>query len=324
MENKPPRQDDRLIIVGGAPRSGTTLVQNILDSHSAITGGPEFDRLPDIMRLKELLYHSIEVGRIDLYCGKGDVDRGLGDLIEGLICPYGDSKGGRYISEKTPNNVLVFSDLMPVLPRAKFIFCLRDPRAIISSLLEVGKRARKKGLMTEGYTRSLFRSIQAVRRYIYMGYKAYQEDPERVLIIKFEDLVRNPELITRDICAFLSLPWEGGMVNPGAQSHDTTHVVGAGKEADGVWYTQENISANIDEGKSSGWFKKLPFYKRVIIEAGFIRFIDMPMFDYFNDLEGKGKKGVFYSALVFRAGRYVHRKRALIRLMLVNWLRLRR
>lgn len=45
----------RYILVGGAPRSGTTLLQNILDSHPDIVGGPEFMHLRDFVELRKTL-----------------------------------------------------------------------------------------------------------------------------------------------------------------------------------------------------------------------------------------------------------------------------
>ena len=56
----------RFVFIGGSPRSGTTLVQNILDSHPVICGGPEFHHLPDIMNLRKALRDSIAKGWIDL------------------------------------------------------------------------------------------------------------------------------------------------------------------------------------------------------------------------------------------------------------------
>lgn len=47
------QKGERLIFTGGAARSGTTLVQNILDSHPDIVGGPEFLHLEDLMAFKK-------------------------------------------------------------------------------------------------------------------------------------------------------------------------------------------------------------------------------------------------------------------------------
>ena len=58
---------ERLIIVGGAPRSGTTMFQSMMNSHPQIHGGPEFDHLCDIVRLHETLSLGLQHQRIDLF-----------------------------------------------------------------------------------------------------------------------------------------------------------------------------------------------------------------------------------------------------------------
>ncbi|MGB0109821.1 MAG: sulfotransferase, partial [Terriglobales bacterium] len=58
-------QLSRLIFVGGSPRSGTTLVQRVLDCHPEIYGGPEFDFVPPIVDLFQEMRRSIRSGRID-------------------------------------------------------------------------------------------------------------------------------------------------------------------------------------------------------------------------------------------------------------------
>ena len=53
---------EQFIFVGGAARSGTTLVQNILDSYPYIIGGPEFRNIPSIIKLRNELHESIAGG----------------------------------------------------------------------------------------------------------------------------------------------------------------------------------------------------------------------------------------------------------------------
>jgi len=90
-----------LVFVGGCPRSGTTLVQLMLDSHPDVCGGPEFDRVPDIVALRDRLRASVDSGRISVYRSKEDVDREIGQLVERLLAPYAGERGCKVVSEKT-------------------------------------------------------------------------------------------------------------------------------------------------------------------------------------------------------------------------------
>jgi hypothetical protein len=152
-------QGERLIFVGGAPRSGTTLVQNMLDCHEEIYGGPEFLHIPDIVRVRSKLHASIARKWIDLICSYEQVDKMTAAWIEDFLLPLADAQRARFFSEKTPENVLVFPQLIELFPKARFIFVVRDPRAIVSSLLEVGARARAKALKPPFFTKNLAAAI---------------------------------------------------------------------------------------------------------------------------------------------------------------------
>lgn len=135
------RHDGRqLIFVGGAPRSGTTLVQNMLDSHPEIFGGPEFLHIPEIIELRDRMHHSVSRHLIDQVCSHGQVDAQFRTLIEGFLMPPARQPDIRLISEKTPGNVLVFAELMSLWPRALHS---RRSRSARDHLLHAGgRRAR--------------------------------------------------------------------------------------------------------------------------------------------------------------------------------------
>lgn len=155
---------DRMIIVGGSPRSGTTITQAILDSHPQIFGGPEFDRLPEIARTRGQLLESLAAGRIVEFCDRDSINASFGRLIESLLYPAMHRHGATYISEKTPWNVLEFDALLEMLPGAKFVEVVRDPRAVVNSMLKVAERYRRKGLEPPDVIASLNSSIQTLIR----------------------------------------------------------------------------------------------------------------------------------------------------------------
>ena len=71
----------RYIFIGGVPRSGTTLLQNMLDSHPDILGLPEFIHLPEIMALRKNMRHSATHGMISDICSLDDIDTRIRKLI---------------------------------------------------------------------------------------------------------------------------------------------------------------------------------------------------------------------------------------------------
>ena len=152
--------DKRLIFVGGPPRSGTTLLQNMLDSHPDILGGPEFLHIPDIIKLRNLLQSSISREWINLICSHDEIEKYIHSLISNTLLSFADKHGGKMYSEKTPENVLAFPELVDILPSAHFIFVVRDPRAIVASLLSVGKKARSKGETPAPYTVNVHAAIK--------------------------------------------------------------------------------------------------------------------------------------------------------------------
>ena len=184
-----PHGGARFIFVGGAARSGTTLVQNMLDSHPDICGAPEFHHIADIVQLRKKLYSSIDQELIDLVCSYDDVDSCICALIEGLLLPLAEKYGCRLLSEKTPNNVLIFPELINLFPEAHFIYVVRDPRAVIASMLQVGKRAKKVGWKTQDYTQSVFAAISYINQCLKAGFASYKIAPKRVLAVVYERLV---------------------------------------------------------------------------------------------------------------------------------------
>ncbi len=98
-----------------------------------------------IAGLRGHFHKLIEKGMINDICDRDEVDRRVRAFIEGFLL-RDSSVGHRYVSEKTPDNVFVFSPLLELFPEAKFILVLRDPRAVIHSLHKVAIEARKRSL----------------------------------------------------------------------------------------------------------------------------------------------------------------------------------
>ena len=269
----------RFVFIGGSPRSGTTLVQNILDSHPVICGGPEFHHLPDIMNLRKALRDSIAKGWIDLICSYEDVDKYIAELIENLLLPLADRSGSVLLSEKTPSNVLVFRDLMEVFPQARFIHLVRDPRAVIASLLKVGERAKQEGWRNPAWTYEVPAAIAHVRKNLEAGFSSAAAAPDRVLTIVYERLVTDPENETKTICNFLNIEWHASLLHPAKKSHSGEKAI-----VNRVWYDKETFNRDPVTSEISKWKSQLTPLQKFMINRGFRDVTELDGYGYdFSD-----------------------------------------
>lgn len=255
----------RFIFVGGAPRSGTTLVQNMLDCHPAILGAPEFLNLERIVELRNRLRQGIDGGVIDAFASVPEVDRLTARLIEDLLLPLADRHGAPYLSEKTPSNALVFRELLELFPAARCIFVLRDPRAVIASMLDVGTRAAAQRQLTQPWTRSLPAAVTYVQRYFRAASAAAAEAPGRVLALRYEALVTEPEAETRAICDFLGLPWTAAMLNPASLRHPGEQAL----VQDAIWYDPASFRRDPDPTGIDKWKERLSARQKAVITLAF-------------------------------------------------------
>jgi len=268
----------RLIFVGGSPRSGTTLIQCILNNHPEICGGPEFDRIPNIIELRNLLHKSITDKRIDVFCTYQQVDEEIGFLIERLLLPYAERKRKTLLSEKTPFNVLYFNELLEVFPKARFIFCVRDPRAVISSMLRVGERYREKGIPAPDFTQDISAAIRTVKICNQKGFEATKKS-NRVFTIKYENLVNNPHSVTQDLCNFLNVAWSPSLI----QVNEDTETL---KCVDGIWGTRKNFGQPPDSQRINRWKKQLTSFQIFLINNSFKNDQNLLNLDYSFKVEG--------------------------------------
>jgi sulfotransferase family protein len=209
----PPPSTERLvspppIFVGGAGRSGTTLLRVILDSHSNIACGPELKVTPNVCGLWYEFQSGFFPALVEYGLTRQDISRAMGDLISTLLAKYRATSGKPRSAEKSPNNVFYFAHLHTIFPESPLVHMVRDGRDVVCSLLTMDWVDSRTGAPID-YTRDARKAaeywVSAVRagreagRRI--GAKHYRE-------IKYEDVVARPDATLRSLFEFLGEPWE--------------------------------------------------------------------------------------------------------------------
>jgi hypothetical protein len=137
-------KEPNLVFIVGCPRSGTTWLQRLLGSHSAIRTGPESDIF------SKYTGRAIRAFRADrdrprfkgLQCYLSEAEflvlqrSFILQALKKVLNPLGP---GEIFLEKTPEHALYIGDINACFPEARFIHLLRDPRDVAASLLEAGR-----------------------------------------------------------------------------------------------------------------------------------------------------------------------------------------
>lgn len=254
------------IFVGGVPRSGTTLVQRILGAHSLIYAGPEFDLVPEIIKLRSLFLQKINDGRISAYLDNDYVNK----LFESFLITVFQKKitetGKTYISEKTPSNIEVFSELQECLPNAHYIFVMRDPRAIVASMLEVGRKYRSDVRVPPNFTKNTRCAVEFINLLWKKGNEALLKS-KNIQVVFYEDIIGNPRKTIKTITNFLGIPFEEGLLN----IQDSDWEMPAFKSDEGYWYTKEQLKGVIRKDAVEKWLTVLTAYDLFLIDRHLMR-----------------------------------------------------
>ncbi len=288
----------RLIFIGGSPRSGTTLLQNMLDSHPQVLGGPEFLHIPDIIELRRKLHFSIAREWIDIFCSREDVDNHLIATIKRLFLSLADKHQCEFYSEKTPENILAFSELLELFPDAHFIQVLRDPRAILSSMQQVKQRAISKGLNPPSFTANTSTSINYIKRCFNAGIKATQRAPNKILTVSYEQLVADPENEAKKICSHLGIPWDDLMLRPGDKQHLGDQAITT--KSDEIWYDSKTYNRNIAAQNPRKWTKQLSLVQQLRATIAFDSYKEYQKYGYnFSVLDLARDHGALSRCLIY-------------------------
>jgi hypothetical protein len=184
----------------GRQRSGSTLIEQILSSHSAIEGSGELPYIPAIAERLENRDTGPAFGSEHLKTlASSDADRlrALGE--EYLLNAHAHRKLGRpFFIDKKPGNFAHVGMIHLILPNAKIIDVRRHPAACSVSMFKHYSKSRLRLNELGSFYRSYVALIAHFDRVL----------PGRIHRVIYEDLVAHPEREVRRLLQYLDLPFE--------------------------------------------------------------------------------------------------------------------
>ncbi|MDR3440460.1 sulfotransferase [Telmatospirillum sp.] len=183
---------DRPIFIVGMPRSGTTLAEQILSSHPAVHGAGELTKLASLL----------EEGTLRRVAADGQPATDFPALAERYLEELRRrAPDAPHVVDKAPHNFMFLGFIHLMLPNARIIHCMRDPRDVCWSCF--------KTLFVDGHAWSC--DLEDLGRY-YLAYQRLMAHwhrvlPGRIFDLRYEDLVGDFEPTARRLVAHCGLDW---------------------------------------------------------------------------------------------------------------------
>ncbi|HEN46827.1 MAG TPA: sulfotransferase family protein, partial [Mizugakiibacter sp.] len=190
----------RPVFIVGMPRSGTSLMEQILASHPQVDGAGELTELGDIMNT---LPRELGSNQDWPHC----VSDFTQDHMDRLAHRYLDklrsvSKKARRVTDKMPHNYYLLGLIELLFPQARVIHCQRDPLDTCLSIYF------QSFLDAHGYARDLFNLGTHYHQYQRLMEHWQQTLSIPILDVRYEDLVVHPESTVRAMLEFCELEWD--------------------------------------------------------------------------------------------------------------------
>ncbi len=197
-------QDETPLFIVGMPRSGSTLIEQILASHPDVHGAGELPVVGEILKSR------VPAGRLDELAQT--VSRLSSDELADMGREYLSklrslAPHARFVTDKMPANFQHVGVIKLMLPNAKIIHSVRSPEDTCLSIF------RTKFTEHQGFAYDLKELGQYYRSYNRMMDHWRAVLPEAILEVHYENLTGNQESETRRMLELCGLEWDDRCLN---------------------------------------------------------------------------------------------------------------
>jgi hypothetical protein len=219
---------DSPIFVVGSMRSGSTLLRLVLDSHDRIAIGHETGFMGAVAATTQIpgwLHGKDWYARLGW--SREELEERLADFYGGMFARYAAEQGKSRWGDKTPFHTSHMRQLARIFPSSVFIGIVRHPGAVASSL-----RDKFHYTFTDGLAYWEAVNIEMVAQAAELG--------SRFTLCRYEDLVTEPERVTRELMDFLGEDWSPKLL----EHHRVQRLKGTPRTVEGKTDSQDPIATD--------------------------------------------------------------------------------
>ncbi len=192
------------IFVLGMPRSGTSLCEQILSSHSEVSGGGELQHFVDISEIgntvntnsETISLYKEKISNMDMQTFKNKSEEYINKLEK-------ISTKHRFVTDKMPHNFVLIGFIKMLFPTAKIIYCKRDAMDNCFSLF-----AHKFVDQSHGYCYNQKTLGKYYKLHVKLMDYWLNIFKDEIYVLNHENLVDDQEKYSREIIDYCDLSWE--------------------------------------------------------------------------------------------------------------------
>ena len=189
----------KIIFILGMPRSGTTLVEQILSSHNKVFGAGELPFLSDNFEKYRALENIKSIKTEDIQNAQIDYIKKLKSF----------NFSEEFVTDKSPLNFRWIGFIKNIFPNSKIIHCNRDPMDSCFSNFKNSFSRNSLGFSYNLETLGLYYNL-------YKDLMQYwnKKFPKNIYNLEYENLVKQSETEIKNILNFCDLEWDEKCLEP--------------------------------------------------------------------------------------------------------------
>ena len=197
---------DKVFIVG-MPRSGTTLVEQMLAAHPSVTARGERNEVPNIAAALDDESRDRRYQALALHPDRIN-DEFIANARRFYLDPIPEGSG--ITTDKMPANAVHMPMLRVLFPACRVIVCRRDPlNTCLSNFTQ-----RFTGIHSHTTDLRWLASYARDHQRLLDAWIGGSVDVPRHTVVRYEDAVADPEGTARTLCSFLGIEFDASMARP--------------------------------------------------------------------------------------------------------------